>query len=81
MTPREVAAKEKAEQRLLNARHGLSVSPPSFHERRTRSMSPPAMIDMPPRSEDADVFSRLYRNDIPSYMMKRVNPRYYDSSS
>ena len=80
MTPREVAAKEKAEQRLLGARRGLSVSPPSLHERRSRSASPPPThIDMPPRSEDADVFTRLYRNDIPAFMVKRVNPRYYDS--
>lgn len=78
MTPRELAAKEKAEQRLLNARRGISQSPPTPHER--RSVSPPTLIEMPPRSEDADVFTRLYRNDIPSYMVKRVNPRYYDSS-
>ena len=78
MTPRELAAKEKAEQRLLNARRVISHSPPTPHER--RSLSPPTFIEMPPRSEDADVFTRLYRNDIPSYMVKRVNPRYYDSS-
>lgn len=83
MTPRELAAKEKAEQRLLNARRGVSLSPPCPHERRSVSPSDSVsvLIDRPERSEDADVFTRLYRNDVPAYMVKRVNPRYYDSTS
>eukprot|EP00977_Amphora_coffeiformis_P000077 scaffold19_cov169-Amphora_coffeaeformis.AAC.2 len=81
MSPRELEAKEKAEQRLLSARHrGVSQSPsPTKPYEYEDPME--ALLDRPERSEDADVFTRLYRNDIPAYMVKRVNRHYYDSSS